>query len=58
MNKKVKAKVNWPITALLIAGLITVAFPLYMTIVIAFKKPSEMTNDVAGILSLPKSWSL
>lgn len=58
MNKKVKAKVNWPVTALLIAGLITVAFPLYMTIVIAFKKPSEMTNDVAGILSLPKSWSL
>ena len=58
MNKKVKAKVNWPITALLIAGLITVAFPLYMTIVIAFKKPSEMTNDVAGLLSLPKSWSL
>ena len=58
MNKKVKAKVNWPITALLIAGLITVAFPLYMTIVLAFKKPSEMTNDVAGILSLPKSWSL
>lgn len=57
MNKKVKAKVNWPITALLIAGLITVAFPLYMTIVIAFKKPSEMTNDVAGILSLPKSFS-
>ena len=58
MNKKVKAKVNWPITALLIAGLLTVAFPLYMTIVIAFKKPSEMTNDVAGILSMPKSWSL
>ena len=58
MNKKVKAKVNWPITALLIAGLITVAFPLYMTIVIAFKKPSEMTNDVAGILSLPKSFCL
>lgn len=24
---------------------------------IAFKKPSEMTNDIAGALSLPSSWS-
>jgi raffinose/stachyose/melibiose transport system permease protein len=58
MEKKVKEKVNWPITILLIIGLITVIFPLYMTIVIAFKQPSEMTNSIAGILSLPKSWSL
>ena len=43
---------------LLILGLITIAFPLYMTIIIAFKQPSEMTNSIAGILSLPKSWSL
>lgn len=54
---KVKEKTNWPVTIMLIVGLITVAFPLYMTIVIAFKQPSEMTNSVAGILSLPKSWS-
>ena len=58
MKKKVNQKVNWPITILLILGLITVAFPLYMTIVIAFKQPSEMTNSISGILSLPKSWSL
>ncbi len=58
MNVKVREKVNWPITILLILGLITVAFPLYMTIVIAFKQPSEMTNSISGILSLPKSWSL
>ena len=58
MNEKIKEKVNWPITILLIAGLITVVFPLYMTIVIAFKQPSEMTNSISGILSLPKSWSL
>ena len=58
MKKKVKDKVNWPVTILLIIGLITVAFPLYMTIVIAFKQPSEMTNSIAGILSLPKHWSL
>ena len=60
MNKeiKVKEKVNWPVTILLILGLITIAFPLYMTIVIAFKQPTEMTNSVAGILSLPKHWSL
>ena len=43
---------------LLILGLITIAFPLYMTIIIAFKQPSEMTNSISGILSLPKSWSL
>lgn len=57
MKTKVKERVNWPITILLIVGLITVIFPLYMTIVIAFKQPSEMTNSISGILSLPKSWS-
>ncbi len=51
-------RVNWPITILLILGLITIIFPLYMTIVIAFKQPTEMTNSISGILSLPKSWSL
>lgn len=43
---------------LLILGLSTIAFPLYMTIVIAFKQPTEMTNSISGILSLPKTWSL
>lgn len=57
MNVKVKEKVNWPVTILLILGLITVVFPLYLTVVIAFKQPSEMTNSIAGILSLPKTWS-
>lgn len=52
-----KSKVNWPVTILLILGLITIVFPLYMTVVIAFKQPSEMTNSISGILSLPKSWS-
>ena len=58
MKTKVNPKVNWPVTILLILGLITVIFPLYMTIVIAFKQPSEMMNSISGILSLPKSWSL
>ncbi|MGN1166317.1 MAG: carbohydrate ABC transporter permease [Lachnospiraceae bacterium] len=57
MKTKVKERVNWPLTILLIVGLITVAFPLYMTLVIALKQPSEMTNDIAGILSLPKHFS-
>ena len=59
MKKKIKTseKVNWPITILLILGCLTVFFPLYMTIVIAFKQPSEMTNDIMGALALPKSWS-
>ena len=55
---KVKERYNWPVTALLLIGLITIIFPLYMTIVIAFKQPSEMTNSISGILSLPKRWSL
>ena len=58
MKTKVREKANWPITILLILGLITVVFPLYMTIVIAFKQPTEMTNSVAGILSLPEKFSL
>ena len=58
MKKKLRSgeKVNWPITILLILGCLTVFFPLYMTIVIAFKQPSEMTNDIMGALGLPKSW--
>ena len=43
---------------LLTLGLSTIIFPLYLTIVIAFKQPSEMTNSISGILSLPSSWSL
>lgn len=46
------------ITILLILGCVTILFPLYMTIVIAFKLPSEMTNDINGALSLPQSFSL
>ncbi len=57
-NIKAKEKFNLPVTILLFIGLITVLFPLYLTIVVAFKQPSEMTNSVAGILSLPKHWSL
>lgn len=52
-----KKKYNWPVTILLILGLVTVLFPLYITVVIAFKQPSEMGNSLASILSLPKSWS-
>ena len=59
MKTKGKVKVNWPITVLLIIlAVITVIFPLYMTIVIAVKQPSEMTNSISGILSLPKNWSV
>lgn len=50
-------KTNKVLTVLLIIGTITVFFPLYMAVIIAFKKPSEMTNDVAGALALSKNWS-
>lgn len=51
-------KTNMTAMILLILGLITIAFPLYLTVVIAFKQPSEMTNSIGGILALPKVWSL
>ncbi len=54
---KEKQKTNWVLTIGLILGTLTVFFPLYMAVIIAFKKPSEMTNDVAGALSFPKQWS-
>lgn len=49
--------VNRIINILLILGCVTVFFPLYMAIIIAFKKPSEMTNDLSGALSFPESWN-
>ena len=52
-----KQKTNWVLTIVLILGTLTVFFPLYMAVIIAFKKPSEMTNDVAGALSFPLKWS-
>ncbi len=48
-----KQKTNWVLTIVLILGTLTVFFPLYMAVIIAFKKPSEMTNDVAGASVLP-----
>ena len=58
MKAKIGSRTNWPVVILLILGLSTIIFPLYMAIVIAFKQPSEMTNSIAGILSLPSNWSL
>jgi raffinose/stachyose/melibiose transport system permease protein len=48
---------NWMLTIILILGCVTVFFPLYMAVIIAFKQPSEMTNDIAGALSFPQTWS-
>ena len=53
---KRKQGTNWFLTFVLILGCLTVLFPLYMTVIIAFKNPSEMTNDVAGALAPPSSW--
>ncbi len=57
-NTTTAVKANKTVMVLLILGLSTIIFPLYMTIIIAFKQPSEMTNSISGILSLPKTWSL
>ncbi len=53
-----KKNTNWTPMILLVLGLSTIIFPLYLTIIIAFKQPSEMTNTIGGILALPKTWSL
>ena len=53
-----KEKKNIGLTVILILGLVTILFPLYITVVIAFKQPSEMTNSISGILSLPAQWYL
>lgn len=54
--KEVEKK-RWPMTVLLLALGIAILIPLYMAFIIAFKQPSEMTNDIAGALALPKHWS-
>ena len=54
----ISKKKNLPAMILLILGLSVIVLPLYMTIIIAFKQPTEMTNSIAGILSLPQTWSL
>lgn len=48
---------NVLLTVLLFLGCLTVLFPLYMTVMIAFKSPTEMTNDIAGALSFPSTWN-
>lgn len=52
--KKQDGKINWPVTILLLICSLTILFPLYISIVIAFKQPSDMMGNV---LSLPKTWS-
>ena len=51
-------KTNSAAMIVLILGLSTIILPLYLAVVIAFKQPSEMTNSISGILSLPQTWSL
>lgn len=54
---KRKEKYNLSTTILLLIGGLTILFPLYLTVVIAFKTPAQMSNDAASLLSLPASWS-
>ena len=58
MKTKKIGGTNIFLTIILILGCLTVFFPLYMTIIIAFKQPSEMTNDISGALSLPQQFSI
>jgi raffinose/stachyose/melibiose transport system permease protein len=50
MKKKVKERYNWPVTILLIIGVVLFIFlPLYMALMIAIKDPADMNN----VLALP-----
>ena len=52
---KVKERYNWPVTILLIIGIVLIILlPLYMALMIAIKDPSDMNN----ILALPKKLRL
>lgn len=46
---------NWPATIILIIGTIFILFPLYITIVTAFKTRPELSGN---LLALPTSWSI
>lgn len=42
---KVKERYNWPVTILLILGIVLIILlPLYMALMIAIKDPSDMNN--------------
>lgn len=56
-NMRKAGGTNVLLTVLLVMGCVTVLFPLYMAVMIAFKNPSEMTNDIAGALGFPENWS-
>ena len=48
---KVKERYNWPVTILLIIGIVLIILlPLYMALMIAIKDPSDMNN----VLALPQ----
>ena len=51
---RIKERCNWPVTILLIAGIVLIILlPLYMALMIAIKDPSDMNN----ILALPTQTS-
>lgn len=53
--KKKYEKYNWPVTILLIIGAVcTILLPLYMTVIIAVKDPTDMQN----VLALPQKLRL
>ena len=49
-------RVNWPLTALLVLGSLTVLVPLYVTVTMAFKTTAQSTDGEA--FTLPAPWSL
>lgn len=46
---------NWPVTLLLTVGSLFILFPLYITIVTAFKTRQELSGN---LLALPATWTL
>ncbi|WP_096190612.1 carbohydrate ABC transporter permease [Evansella halocellulosilytica] len=50
-----RKRINWPVTFLLLLGSIVILFPLYLTVVNAFKTPQETAES---ILALPSQFTL
>jgi len=48
-----RARANWLVTSLLLVCSLTILIPLYLTVVVAFKSPSGLLDN---IWSLPSTW--
>jgi len=56
-KRKKNSSANHAAMTFLVLGISAIIFPLYIAIVVSLKAPSDMTIDVAGLLSLPAKFN-